>query len=35
MWFDWNAKDRGSWCVTARITGCTVGPQVAFVLCIF
>lgn len=34
MSFDWNAKDRGSWCVTARITGYTVGTGVAFTLCI-
>lgn len=34
MWFVWNAKDRGSWCVTARITGYAVGTAVAFTLCI-
>lgn len=32
MWFDWNAKERGSWCVTASITGNTVGTGVAFTL---
>lgn len=35
MCFDWTAKDRGSWCMTARITGYTVGIRVAFTLCIF
>lgn len=34
MWFDRNAKERGSWCVTASITGCTVGTGAAFTLCI-
>lgn len=34
MWFDRNAEERGSWCVTASITGCTVGTGAAFTLCI-